>query len=167
MGASDHMSFNLARVPVLFFFSGLHSDYHRPTDTAEKINAGGAAEVLGLAWAAIDRLAGLPERPEYVQVEEPRPISGSGGGYGPYFGSVPDFRDDLGGVLFADVTPGSPADTAGLRSADLLVEFAGTPVGNLYGFTYALQALVPGGVGTVAGVRDGERVSVEVTLGSR
>jgi C-terminal processing protease CtpA/Prc len=161
------MSFNLARVPVLFFFSGLHSDYHRPTDTAEKINAGGAAEVLGLAWAAIDRLARLPERPEYIQVEEPRPISGSGGGYGPYFGSVPDFRDDLGGVLFADVTPGSPADTAGLRSADLLVEFAGKPVGNLYDFTYALQAQVPGDVVTVTVVRDGERVSVEVTLGSR
>ena len=167
MNSSDHLSFNLKGIPVLFFFSGLHGDYHRPTDTAEKINVEGALEVLAFAYAALDRLAELPERPVYTPVEEARPITGSGGGYGPYFGSVPDFRDDLGGVLFADVRPGSPAAQAGFVAGDLLVEFAGKPVENLYDFTYALGAQAAGDVIAVVVVRDGERISAEVTLGER
>jgi len=167
MGASDHMSFNLKQIPVLFFFSGLHGDYHRPTDTADKINVGGAEKVLTLAYRVLDRLAEMPDRPVYTTVDEPRPITGSGGGYGPYFGSVPDFRDDLGGVLFADVTARSPAAAAGLRAGDLLVDFAGKTVENLYDFTYALQAQAPGDVITVIVIRNQERITAEVTLEAR
>jgi len=167
MGASDHMSFNVKHIPVLFFFSGLHGDYHRPTDTADKINADGAATVLGLVYRVLDRLAEEPDRPLYTEVDEPRPLTGSGGGYGPYFGSVPDFRDDLGGVLFADITPGSPAAHAGLAAGDLLVEFAGKPIGNLYDFTYALQAQSPGDVVNVVVIREEERISAEVKLEAR
>jgi Peptidase family M28/PDZ domain len=167
IGGSDHMSFTLKDIPVLFFFSGLHSDYHRPTDTADKINAEGAARVLTLVYRVLDRLAEVPQRPLYTEVDTPRPITGSGGGYGPYFGSVPDFRDDLGGVLFADITPGSPADDAGLRRGDLLVEFADKTIENLYDFTYALQAQAPGDVVTVVVVRDGERITADVTLEER
>lgn len=167
IGGSDHMSFNLKDIPVLFFFSGLHSDYHKPTDTADKINTEGAARVLTLVYRVLDRLAEAPGRPVYTEVDEPRPITGSGGGYGPYFGSVPDFRDDLGGVLFADITPGSPSDDAGLRAGDLLVEFADKKIENLYDFTYALQAQAPGDVVAVVVVRDGERITATVTLEAR
>ena len=167
MGASDHMSFNIKRIPVLFFFSGLHGDYHRPTDTAEKINADGARNVLMLAYQMLGRLAGVAERPLYTEVAEPRPVTGSGGGYGPYFGSVPDFRDDRGGVLFADISAGSPAEEAGLLAGDLMVEFNGKQIQNLYDFTYALQAEEPGNVITVVVERDGEPLAAEVTLGAR
>ena len=167
MGASDHMSFNIKRIPVLFFFSGLHSDYHRPSDTADKINADGARKVLMLAYQMLGRLAGAIERPLYTEVSEPRPVIGSGGGYGPYFGSVPDFRDDLGGVLFADISPASPAEDAGFRAGDLMIEFNGKQIQNLYDFTYALQAEAPGNTVTVVVNRDGERVTAEVTLGTR
>jgi S1-C subfamily serine protease len=166
MGASDHMSFNIKEVPVLFFFSGLHGDYHRPSDTAEKIEVDGAMKVLSLVESIMERLAGQAEPPEYTRVDEPTPVAGSGGGYGPYFGSIPDFRE-VEGVLFADVTAGSPADTAGLASGDILVEFNGKEIRNLYDFTYALQAEQPGNVVPVAVMRGAERIEVDVALEAR
>jgi hypothetical protein len=168
-GASDHMSFNAKKIPVLFFFSGLHTDYHKPSDTADKINAAGAVRVLSLVYTMMDRLATDSGRLEYAEVQQPQaPASGSGGGgYGPYFGSVPDFRDDLKGVLFADVQTNSPAAKAGLKQGDLLVEFDGKPVQNLYDFFYALSPKKPGDKVAVVVKRDGQDVKVDVTLEAR
>ena len=167
-GASDHMSFNSKKIPVLFFFSGLHTDYHKPTDTYDKINAAGAVKVLSLVYMMADRMGSEPKRLEYTEVQQPRPASaGSGGGYGPYFGSVPDFRDDLKGVLFADVQNNSPAAKAGLKQGDLLVEFDGKPVQNLYDFTYALRSKKVGDIVPVVVKRNGQDVTVNVTLEAR
>ena len=167
-GASDHMSFNAKKIPVLFFFSGLHTDYHKPTDTYDKINAAGAVKVLSLVYMMADRMASEPNRLQYTEVQQPKSASaGSGGGYGPYFGSVPDFRDDLKGVLFADVQNNSPAAKAGLKQGDLLVEFDGKPIQNLYDFTYALRAKKAGDVVGVVVKRNGQDVKVNVTLEAR
>jgi hypothetical protein len=166
MGGSDHMSFNIKEVPVLFFFSGLHADYHKPTDTSEKIEPDGAIKVLQLAYNVMDQLANNLERPLYTQVEEARPLAGSGGGYGPYFGSIPDFRE-IDGVMFADVNAGSPAGDAGFIGGDILVEFNGQGIHNLYDFTYALQAEQPGNTIPVVVTREGERIEVDVTLEAR
>jgi hypothetical protein len=167
-GASDHMSFNSKKIPVLFFFSGLHTDYHKPTDTYDKINATGAVKVLSLVYMMADRMASEPKRLEYTEVQQPKSASaGSGGGYGPYFGSVPDFRDDLKGVLFADVQNNSPAAKAGLKQGDLLVEFDGKPVQNLYDFTYALRSKKVGDIVSVVVKRNGQDVKVNVTLEAR
>ena len=167
-GASDHTSFNAKKIPVLFFFSGLHTDYHKPSDTSDKINAAGATKILSLVYMMTDRVATDVSRLEYVEVQQPQtPASGGGGGYGPYFGSVPDFRDDLKGVLFADVQTNSPAAKAGLKQGDLLVEFDGKPIQNLYDFTYALRARKPGDVVVVIVKRNGETVKANVTLEAR
>ena len=167
-GASDHMSFNSKKIPVLFFFSGLHTDYHKPTDTYDKINAAGAVKVLSLVYMTAERMASEPKRLEYTEVQQPKPAAaGSGGGYGPYFGSVPDFRDDLKGVLFADVQNNSPAAKAGLKQGDLLIEFDGKPVQNLYDFTYALRSKKVGDVVPVVVKRNGQDVKVNVTLEAR
>jgi Peptidase family M28/PDZ domain/PA domain len=167
-GASDHMSFNSKKIPVLFFFSGLHTDYHKPTDTYDKINAAGAVKVLSLVYMMADRMASEPKRLEYTEVQQPKSASaGSGGGYGPYFGSVPDFRDDLKGVLFADVQNNSPAAKAGLKQGDLLVEFDGKPVQNLYDFTYALRSKKVGDIVPVVVKRNGQDVKVNVTMEAR
>jgi hypothetical protein len=167
-GASDHMSFNAKKIPVLFFFSGLHTDYHKPSDTYEKINSNGAMKVLGLVYMMMDNLSSETQRLQYTEVQEPKPgTAGSGGGYGPYFGSVPDFRDDLNGVLFADVKNNSPAAKAGLKQGDLLVEFDGKKIQNLYDFTYALGAKKVGDTVTVVVKRNGENIKVSVTLEAR
>src|SRR5262245_40513182 len=144
-GSSDHTSFTTKQVPVLFFFSGLHSDYHKPSDTWDKIDAPDAARLLQLIAEVSDRLRESAERPLYVRVREPTHPEGAAGsaaagsGYGPYFGSIPDFGQTTNGVKFADVRDGSPASLAGLRAGDVLVEFDGKPIQNLYDFTYALR----------------------------
>ena len=167
-GASDHMSFNAKKIPVLFFFSGLHTDYHKPSDTYDKINANGAIKVLSLVYMMMDKMATDIGRLEYIEVQQPQaPTGGSGGGYGPYFGSVPDFLDDLKGVLFADVQNNSPAAKAGLKQGDLMVEFDGKPIQNLYDFTYALRAKKPGDMVSVVVKRSGQDVKVNVTLEAR
>lgn len=167
--SSDHMSFNAKRVPVLFFFSGLHSDYHKPSDTADKINAAGAVRILSLVYLTMDKISSSPVRLEYAEVQQPQRngSNSSGSGYGPYFGSVPDFRDDLKGVLFADVQTGSPAAKAGLKQGDLLVQFDGKPVQNLYDFFYALSPKKPGDVVAVVVKRNGQDVKASVTLEAR
>jgi Peptidase family M28/PDZ domain/PA domain len=167
-GASDHMSFNAKKIPVLFFFSGLHTDYHKPSDTYDKINSNGAIKVLSLVYEVADKMATETDRLQYTEVQQPKAAAaGSGGGYGPYFGSVPDFRDDLKGVLFADVQNGSPAGKAGLKQGDLLVQFDGKPIENLYDFTYALRSKKVGDVVVVVVKRNGQEVKANVTLEAR
>jgi hypothetical protein len=167
-GSSDHTSFTTRQVPVLFFFSGLHADYHKPSDTWDKIEARPAAELLRLVADVTTRLAGGAERPQFVRLAPVRPAGvGGGAGYGAWFGSIPDFTEIPNGFRFSDVTPGSPAAQAGLQGGDVLFEFDGKPIANLYDFTYALRARKPGEEVTVK-VRRGERViETKVRLGKR
>lgn len=165
-GASDHTSFTVREVPVLFFFSGLHSDYHKPSDTWEKIDAGEGARVVELVANVVGELDRLKDKPQYVRVAEPAaPAMGGGGGYGPYFGSIPDFGHiEHGGVKFADIRDGSPAAKAGFKAGDVLIEFDGKKIDNLYDFTYALRAHKPGDKVMVTTLRNGQKITREVTL---
>jgi hypothetical protein len=165
--ASDHTSFVSKKVPVLFFFSGLHSDYHKPSDTWEKINAPSAAQLLDVVGAIGLQLADAPQRPAFVTVVEDKPSGGGGGGYGPYFGSIPDFGQIENGVKFSDVKPGSPAAKAGLKAGDVLVEFGGKPIKNLYDFTDALRRSKVGDVVQVKVLRGGQPLEVPVKLEQR
>jgi hypothetical protein len=174
-GSSDHTSFTAKQVPVLFFFSGLHGDYHKPSDTWDKIDPKSAVEVLHLVSEITDRLDSENDPPKFVRVEEKENphsgvISGSGGGgggYGPYFGSIPDFAEPPRGVRFADVTPGSPAGKAGLKAGDILVKFGTDPINNLYDFTYALRAHKPGDEVEVEVLRNDQSVKAKVMLTER
>jgi len=168
-GASDHTSFTIKSVPVLFFFSGLHSDYHKPSDTWDKIDAAAGARVAELVADSAVALDNLNEKPQYVRVAEPTPsAAGGGSGYGPYFGSIPDFGQvEHGGVKFGDVRDGSPAAKAGFKAGDVLIDFGGMKIDNLYDFTYALRAHKPGDKVMVTVLRNGAKVSREVTLDVR
>src|SRR5215510_1280675 len=163
--SSDHMSFVTRKVPALFFFSGLHSDYHKPSDTWEKINPEGAVRLLDLVESVTQQLASAPERPSFITVVENRPASTSaGGGYGPYFGSIPDFGQIENGVRFSDVRPGSPAAKAGLKAGDVLIQFGDKPIKNLYDFTDALRRSKVGDVVEVKVLRGQETITVSVKL---
>jgi hypothetical protein len=167
-GSSDHTSFNSKKIPVLFFFSGLHTDYHKPSDTYDKINADGAVKVASLVHGMMDRVANDNDRPAYVEVQRPeQPGRGGGGGYGAYFGSVPDFREDIQGVLFADVVNNSPAAKAGLKAGDIMIEFDGKPIQRLNDYAFLLRSKMPGDVVVVVVKRNNENVRVNVTLEQR
>ncbi len=167
-GSSDHISFYVKNIPVLFFFSGLHADYHKPSDTPDKILAADAARVGDLAMQAALTLSSQDARPQFVRVQEAQPAAGGGGaGYGAYFGSIPDMGEEVVGVKFADVRDGSPAAKAGLKAGDLLIEFAGKEIKNLYDFTYALRAHKPGEEVSVTVMRGKEKMTVMVKLEQR
>ena len=173
-GSSDHTSFLAKQVPVLFFFSGLHSDYHKPSDTWDKIDNVDAARLLQLVADVADHLRDAPDRPTFVRVAAPSghgdknlgPVGGNSG-YGPYFGSVPDFGEGVKGVKFADVREGSPAGKAGFKAGDIMVEFDGKPIENLYDFTYALRGKKPGDTVKVKVLRGGTPVEADVLLTKR
>jgi hypothetical protein len=169
--ASDHTSFIGKKIPVLFFFSGLHSDYHKPSDTWDKINAPDAARLLDFIDDVALKIDSASERVAFVTVKEDQPggqaASGGGGGYGPYFGSIPDFGQEENGVKFSDVRPGSPAAKAGFKAGDVLVQFGDKPIHNLYDFTDALRRSKVGDVVDVQVLRDGKPVKAPVKLEQR
>jgi Peptidase family M28/PDZ domain/PA domain len=165
--ASDHTSFVTKRIPVLFFFSGLHSDYHKPSDTWDKINSQGAARLVDVVGDTGLQLASAPDRPTFIAVVEDKPLAGASGGYGPYFGSIPDFGQVENGVKFSDVKPASPAAKAGLKAGDILVQFGDKPIKNLYDFTDALRRSKVGDVVDVTVMRDGKTVQASVKLEQR
>lgn len=167
--SSDHTSFVAKKIPVLFFFSGLHSDYHKPSDTWDKIDPDAAARLLNVVGETGELLADAEERPSFIVVAEDQPggRSGGPGGYGPYFGSIPDFGQVETGVKFSDVKPGSPAAKAGLKAGDILVQFGDKPIKNLYDFTDALRRSKVGDVVEVKVLRDGQPVTASVKLEQR
>jgi len=166
--SSDHTSFVTKKIPVLFFFSGLHSDYHKPSDTWDKINAPSAARLLDMVEDVAVQLANAQDPPTFqVVAEDKPPAGGGGGGYGPYFGSIPDFGQTENGVHFSDVKPNSPAAKAGFKAGDVLVQFGDKPIRNLYDFTDALRRSKIGDVVEVKVLRDGQPVSASVKLEQR
>jgi hypothetical protein len=165
--ASDHTSFVTKKIPVLFFFSGLHSDYHKPSDTWDKIDPQAAARLVNVVGNTGLQLASAQERPTFIAVVEDKPLGGSGGGYGPYFGSIPDFGQTENGVKFSDVKPASPAAKAGLKAGDILVQFGDKPIKNLYDFTDALRRSKVGDLVEVTVMRDGKPLKASVKLEQR
>jgi hypothetical protein len=166
-GPSDQSSFYAEGIPVLHFFTDLHTDYHRATDVASKIDVADEARVVNLAERIARAIADRPARLTYVRSAPPRQMAQSAGN-GAYFGSVPDMSAaDVVGVRLMGVTPGSPADKAGVRKGDVVVEFGGMEVKDLYQYTDALRAHKPGDEVTVVVERDGKRVTLAARLGSR
>jgi aminopeptidase YwaD len=165
--SSDHTSFIGKKIPVLFFFSGLHADYHKPSDTWDKINAASAVHLLDLVGDVAVQLANTDQPPAFQTAVEDKPSGGGGSGYGPYFGSIPDFGQTENGVKFSDVKPGSPAAKAGLKAGDILVQFGDKSIKNLYDFTDALRRSKVGDLVIVEVLRDGQPVMANVKLEQR
>jgi hypothetical protein len=167
-GRSDHASFYAKDLPVLHFFTGTHADYHRASDDAERINAAGEARVVDYAARVIRAIADRPARLTLVKTAPPTTAGGRSGGRGGYFGSIPDMAaGDGNGLRLTGVRPGSPADKAGVKAGDVIVEFGGKPVKDLYEYTDALGAFAPGDTTTVVVVRDGQRLTLSVVMGRR
>jgi aminopeptidase YwaD len=164
-GPSDHQSFYVRDVPVLFFFTGTHDDYHKPSDTADKINAEGVAQVAELVREIAVSVANEPERIAFNRVKvETKPTSG---GFRVYLGTVPNYSDQSDGMKLDGVRPGSPAERAGLLAGDLVVRLGKTQIKNVYDYTYALGELRAGEEVEIVIRRAGREMNLKLTPDKR
>jgi len=163
-GPSDQTPFYAAGVPVLHFFTGTHTDYHRPSDDVHKLNLAGLARVSELVADLLVELSNRPEPLTYEAAPAPEP-QGDQRSYGASLGTIPEYADEGPGVLLSGTRPEGPADRAGMRRGDRLVELAGHEVRDIYDFMFVLRQSKPGETTTAVVERDGERVELEVTFG--
>ena len=159
---TDVTAFYPKKVPVLNFFTGAHEDYHRPTDDVENLNYEGMERLVALVNGMILDIAAAAERPEYVEVERSQSGGGARDTLRAYLGTIPDYSTDTAGVKLSGVRAGGPADKAGLKSGDVIVEFGGRQIANIYDYTYALDAVKIGEPVEVTVLRDGARVTLTV-----
>jgi hypothetical protein len=165
-GPSDQMPFYAAGVPVVHFFTGSHADYHKPSDTADKINAAGAAQIAraatGLALRAATRSAGFT----FQRMTGP-PAEGDARSFNASLGTIPDYAGPPGGapgVLLAGVRGGAPAEKGGLRRGDILIQLGTHSIGGVEDLMYALNASKPGETVTAVVKRDGKELKLQVTF---
>jgi len=164
---TDATAFYTKGVPALAFFTGSHEDYDRPTDDPETLNYDGLQRVATFARCLIERILPPDAKVAYARVAPTSP-QGSRGGARAYTGTVPDFAGgDVKGVRLADIRPGGPAEKAGLRAGDVIVEFAGRKVANLQDYQDALVGAKPGQPVEVAVERGGEKLTFTITPTTR
>jgi hypothetical protein len=167
-GPSDQSSFFARNIPVLHFFTNLHEDYHRATDDADKINAAGEARVVALAEGVVREIDARDGRLTFLRSAAPPPVAGSRTGSNVYLGSIPDMAAlEIKGLRLSGVRAGSPADSAGLKAGDIVVELGGKEVSDLQTYSEALYSHQPGERVELVILRDGQRVRLQVKLGKR
>ena len=169
VGPSDHQSFYNKQIPVLHFFTGSHTDYHRPGDTWDKLNYAGMARIGDLVLGSALAIAALPEAPAFVSLPSRPPSSETGerrlGGV--YLGIIPEYSRSVDGVLLASVAPGSPAATAGLREGDVIIQLADKKISNIEDLTDALGTFKPADQVTIIVQRSSGSTALKTTLSSR
>jgi aminopeptidase YwaD len=160
-GPSDHQSFYVKDIPVLFFFTGTHDDYHKPSDTADKINSEGLMQVAQLVRDIATSIANEPQRIAFTKVKaEQKPV---GRGFRVYLGTVPNYSDQNDGLKLDGVRPGSPAERAGLKAGDVVIKLGKLPIKNVYDYTYALGEMRGGEEVEAVIRRDGKEITVKIT----
>ncbi|HEX3144291.1 MAG TPA: M20/M25/M40 family metallo-hydrolase [Pyrinomonadaceae bacterium] len=159
-GPSDHSSFYMKKIPVLFFWTGTHDDYHKPSDTADKINYEGEARILAFVERLIRDIDKSDKRPTYAVAKGD---SQQRTGFRVYLGTIPNYADANDGLKLDGVRDDSPASRAGLKAGDKVVKLAGRDVKNVYDYTYALGEMKPGQEYEVEVMRDGQRLKMKIT----
>ena len=164
---TDVATFNTASVPSLNFFTGAHADYHKPTDTADKIDYDDLDRIVDFAAAIARRVEDTPDAPVFAKVEPQTQGGATRAGVRVFTGTVPDYASDAKGLLLGGVVAGGPADAAGLQKGDVIVEIAGQTIANIYDYTYALDVLKIGQPSKVVYMRGGERKETTLTPSAR
>ncbi len=164
---TDVASFNTAGVPCLNFFTGAHADYHKPSDTADKIDYEDLARIVDFAAAIARRVVETREPPPFAKVEPQTQGGASRAGVRVFTGTVPDYASDAKGLLLGGVIAGGPAEAAGLQKGDVIIEIAGQTIANIYDYTYALDVLKIGQPAKVVYMRAGERKETTMTPSAR
>ena len=164
---TDVTAFYPKEVPVLSFFTGGHEDYNRPTDDPETLNYAGIERISDFAHGIVSDLVSATERPAYVRVERSQSAEGSRDTLRAYLGTIPDYTTEGTGVKLSGVRAEGPADKAGLKGGDIIVEFGEQQIANIYDYTYALDAVKIGEPVKVVVMREGNRVKLTVVPEAR
>ncbi|MDT5158866.1 MAG: hypothetical protein QOH51_3223 [Acidobacteriota bacterium] len=160
-GPSDHSSFYARHVPVLFFFTGSHEDYHKPSDTADRINYEGEARVVQFVRDIVGELQSSDKRPTFAVAKTE--ANSRSMGFRVYLGTIPNYGESTDGLKLDGVREGSPAERAGLKAGDKVVKLAGHDVRNVYDYTQALSEMKAGQEYEVEVLRDGQRLTLKLT----
>ena len=164
---TDVATFNAASVPCLSFFTGTHVDYHKPSDTADKIDYEDLDRIVDFAAAIVRRVEDTSDAPQFTKVEQQMQTGGGRAGVRIFTGTIPDYSNDAKGLLLSGVIGGGPAEQAGLQKGDVIVEIAGQSITNIYDYTYALDLLKIGQPSKLVYVRDGKRIETTLTPAAR
>ena len=167
VGGSDHMSFSQAKIPTFFFFTGIHGEYHRPTDTADLINYPGMVKLAAFGKAVALDLANAETLPAFDPETAKLPSRGDGGPMRIAFGTIPDYADNPKGFRINGVSKGGTAETIGLQTGDILIQFGDKPLKNVYDFMGALGAFKPGDKAVIQWLRGDQLMKAEATLKGR
>jgi hypothetical protein len=163
-GPSDQINFYTAGLPVLHLFSGAHSDYHKPTDNAAQLNAGGMAQIALLGSELVRRVA--QTELHYQKIPAP-PGPGDARSWNASLGTIPDYSgppQGLHGVLLADVRPGGGAEKAGMRRGDVLIKLGQYTIGSVEDLMFVLMQAKPGQTVTASVVREGKELQLQATF---
>lgn len=160
-GPSDHASFYGKQIPVLFFFTGTHEDYHKPSDTSEKINYAGVLKIANYVSELVKAVDANQTKPTYKVAQS----SGTGEGrrtFNVSLGTVPGYGDATDGMLIDGVRTDSPADKAGLKSGDKIVKLAGKEVRNVQDYMVVLGDMKAGEEYEIVIMRGGEKMTMKI-----
>ncbi|MFA5512153.1 MAG: M28 family peptidase [Candidatus Kapaibacterium sp.] len=172
-GPSDHASFVVKDIPVLMFFTGVHEDYHKPSDKADKINYGGIVWSVSFIHRVAETIGNYHARPIFTKTESHSKSMKSERehSYGEvWFGIIPDFGEHPLGCKISGATPGSPADKAGMKADDIITKIDDAEIKNLYDFMYKVRAHKAGdtlNVHILRGKEHTEKIELKVTLVSK
>jgi hypothetical protein len=164
---TDVATFNAASIPSLTFFTGTHADYHKPSDTADKIDYEDLDRVVDFAAAIARRLEDTAAAPAFTKVDQQLQQGAGRAGVRLFTGTIPDYSTEVKGLLLGGVVGGGPAEQAGLRKGDVIVEIAGQTIANIYDYTYALDILKIGQPAKVIYMREGKKLETMLTPSAR
>lgn len=161
-GPSDHASFYGKDIPVLFFFTGLHKDYHKPSDDWQHINAAGQAKVLEMIVGIVNYVNSLNTKPDFIKVTEEKKETTMG--FRVTLGVIPDYSSTKEGLEITGVKAGGIAEKAGLQGGDVITKLGQYEIKNIYDYTDALTKFKPGEETEVTYIRGTEKTTVRITF---
>jgi len=161
-GPSDHASFYAKDIPVLFFFTGLHKDYHKPSDDWQHINSDGEASILNMVTGIVNYINDQPAKPDFIKVTEEKKETNMG--FRVTLGVIPDYSSTKEGLELSGVKSGGVAEKAGLMAGDVITKLGQYEIKNIYDYTDALTKFKPGEEAEVTYIRGTETTTVRITF---
>lgn len=168
-GPSDHASFYTKDIPVLFFFTGTHSDYHKPSDDWDKINYEDKQRIARYVYSIANDVQSMTPRPQFTKAQTTASAMGGGDGRGfsVTLGVVPDYAADVKGMKIDGTRAGGPGEKAGLQAGDIITMLGGKKILNIYDYMGILGELKVGQVVEIEIMRDGKPMTVSATMTKR